>query len=386
MTTNHILDADARDAVMRSARALAPDSADQPDLIWQCKSTKKRVSRAEMPVPTLAYYLLTQILEYPLGDRGDKTHWAIPFRFDGHRVCLTSEKFGIRLYTPEASPVDLADRVLQTLNHALGVLEKHYLVGYAKTCVSSGQVIVPNQFRSFEKTYRYFRENAQAAFSKVSKTQPSELESILASWLNAQLDASPQGFYNTIAMLDAYFSRLEHALVFSLAFAGYTAGTDNVADFIRRPWADKFKRIASVSSNTTAKSLYDRLFNIKEVFRNTYAHGGFEKHGASLYIPLPDASVVPARLSDIADSPQFDFLLGKETTFHEICATFDEVDKWFREQECPYAWRLLASGLNVSFDDASLAKLHDAATSLDAFDEWIAHTQQWLDVYRNADY
>jgi len=174
--------------------------------------------------------------------------------------------------------------------------------------------------------------------------------------------------------------------VFSLAFAGYIAGSDNVADFIRSPWADKFKRIASVLSNTTAKSLYDRLFYIKEVFRNTYAHGGFEKHGASLYIPLPGAGVLPARLSDIADSPRFDFLLGKETTFQEICATFDEVDQWFLEQECPYAWRLLASGLNVSFDDASLAKLNDAATSLDAFDEWIEHTQQWLDVYRNADY
>lgn len=252
--------------------------------------------------------------------------------------------------------------------------------------MSRGHVIVPNQFRSFDRMYRYFRNNAEIAFSKVTKKEPSELESLFASWLNLHLDASPEGFYNTIAMLDAYFSRLEHVLVFSLAFSGYNSKLDNVADFIRRPWADKFKRIAPVSKDTTAKSFYDRLYVIKEIFRNTYAHGGFEKHGASLYIPLPGAGAVPARLSDVTDSPRFDFLLGKETTFQEICGTFDDVDHWLQERQCPYAWRLLESGLNAAFDMTTLKEVKHAAKSLAAFDEWIGRTHEWLDIHRNADY
>jgi hypothetical protein len=321
-----------------------------------------------------------------LGHRGDKTHWAIPFTFDGHRISLTSQKFGIRLYTLEDAPEDLPERVLKVLNRAFSVLEKHYLVGYAKEAVSCGHVIVPNQFRSFDRMYRYFRNNAEIAFSKVTKKEPSELESVLASWLYVHLDASPEGFYNTIAMLDAYFSRLEHVLIFSLVFADYDSRTDNVADFIGRPWADKFKRIAPVSKDTTAKSIYDRLFFVKEIFRNTYAHGGFEKHGASLYIPLPGAGAVPARLSDVTDSPRFDFLLGKETTFREICGTFDDVDHWLRERQCPYVWRLLESGLNASFDAPALREVKDAASSLAAFDAWIDRTQEWRDIYINADY
>lgn len=59
-----VISAKARDAVMRATRLLSPDEPGEPDLIWQCKSVKKRVSRDELPVPTLAYYLLTQILDY----------------------------------------------------------------------------------------------------------------------------------------------------------------------------------------------------------------------------------------------------------------------------------------------------------------------------------
>jgi hypothetical protein len=377
---------EAKDAIMRATRCFAPDRPDQPDLIWECKHIKKRVSRDELPVPTLAYYLFVHILNYPLGYRGDKTHWVLPLTFEGHRTYLTSEKFGIRLYTEEDAPADLSDKILRAISRALSVLEKYHLVAQAKTLISNGQVIVPNQFHSFDRMYQYFRQKAQTAFAQVEKKEPNEMVLLIASWLKASLDASPEGFYNTIAMLDAYFSRLEHGLVFCLAFTSYTPGKDNVADFIRMQWAQKFKRIAPVSSNTLAKSLYDRLFYIKEVFRNTYAHGGFEKHGASLYIPLPGAGTVPARLSDVTDSPQFDFLLGKESTFQDICETFDSVDKWFRDDECPYAWRLLQSGLSLSFDDASLKELHGAAKSLDAFDEWIQRRQDWLDVYMNADY
>lgn len=79
-----------------------------------------------------------------------------------------------------------------------------------------------------------------------------------------------------MAMIDAYFSRLEHFLVLALPFVGYKRDSDDLSQFIGSLWSDKFRRIFEIK-NKEVQQHYDVLVGIKEKYRNTFAHGGFEK-------------------------------------------------------------------------------------------------------------
>jgi hypothetical protein len=68
-------------------------------------------------------------------------------------------------------------------------------------------------------------------------------------------------------------------------------------------WRDKFKRVYDINADATAKRLHDRLHEVSETYRNTYGHGGFDKEGGAIYFHVPEVGALPARLTDVRDSP-----------------------------------------------------------------------------------
>ena len=63
---------------------------------------------------------------------------------------------------------------------------------------------------------------------------------------------------------------------------------------------------------------FNSLKNIKENYRNYYAHGGFEKRGASLYFHFPGLGALPALLSNIKEKPHFSFFPVEEDEYKKI--------------------------------------------------------------------
>lgn len=156
--------------------------------------------------------------------------------------------------------------------------------------------------------------------------------------------------------------------------------------FIGLNWSYKYKRVLGLEPGLKSKKYYDRLDSVKEIFRNTFAHGGFEKAGASLYFHFPNIGAIPASLTSVKNSPHFHFFPLQEANFQEVCSLFDEIDEWLGKESLPMAIRYAKSGLNISFDEDSITKMLEKAKNVDIFDEWLEAGSNYRDMIENADY
>jgi hypothetical protein len=187
-------------------------------------------------------------------------------------------------------------------------------------------------------------------------------------------------------MINAYFSRLEHLLVIVLPFINFSPAADDLVKIIGSQWGEKYRQIFDINQDKPAKLYYDQLHDIKERFRNTFSHGGFEKDGASLYFHLPAIGAIPARLTEIRNSPHFNFLPLAQADFNEVCSLFDEFDNWLESGKTQYGVLYAKSGLNVAFDAESLQEYELAMTSPEDFDNMLEYYSYLSDIHTNMEY
>lgn len=264
-------------------------------------------------------------------------------------------------------------------------IEKYILAKIAEDQVRRGNISIANQFHHLRNQYYYFREKAASAYSAVEQKVNDEGYGGLAEILNRQFRYGREGTYNALSMIDAYFSRLEHFLLLALPFASFDRTKDNLAEFVGRNWSDKLKRIVNVQS-PPMRDYYARLVVIKEKYRNTFAHGGFEKKGASFYFHLSGFGAIPVRMSGYKHSVHFNLLPIEADSFNEVCRLFDKVDDWLKESALPLAWMYAASGLDLRFDEKYISEMMTAAKDHDLFEEWLHKESIIVDIYSNADY
>ncbi len=187
-------------------------------------------------------------------------------------------------------------------------------------------------------------------------------------------------------MISAYFSILEHVMVLSLPFLGQTPERVNIKEFIGARWGDKFKTLFDVKADAETKAQFDALHRIAEDYRNTYGHGGFDKAGASIGFHLPGIGALPAALSNIRDSPEFDFLPVDAESFDQVKQVFDAVDAWLSNAANPYGMAWVKSGLDARYDADFLAEIIFATEPNGNFDELISSHSFAADQHANMDY
>ncbi|MFH9786036.1 hypothetical protein ACH4NU_37935 [Streptomyces sp. NPDC017259] len=182
-----------------------------------------------------------------------------------------------------------------------------------------------------------------------------------------------EGFHNTVAMVSAYFSLLEHNLVLLLPFLGFDPSKRDLKSFIGDRWGMKFKRVFPVDSNNPAKAHFDALHRIAEEYRNTYGHGGFDKFGSSILFHMEGVGALPAVLSDIRDRPYFSFTPIDVDDFEGIKEIFDAFDDWVNETAAQLAMKWIKGGLDVYYDDHFRAQVKEAMRSEDDFMEMLEY-------------
>jgi hypothetical protein len=331
------------------------------------------IERNDMPVPGLIEYMLVKVLGFSNFGPDEKLRWQVPFTYQGMRCSLAYQKFGVRLYIAK-SDVDEQDvhqkakEIIGKLKRAAKIIERRVLDPYAKSQIGNGNVTVVNQYHDLNRIYQYFRKQAFSIFSD-----------------NPGL-GSFEGFYNALAMINAYFSRLEHLLVIVLPFINFSPDTDHLVEIIGSQWGDKYRRIFELTQDKSAKLYYDKLHDIKERFRNTFSHGGFEKEGASLYFHLPEIGTIPARLTEIRNSPYFNFLPLARADFNEVCSLFDNFDNWLESGKTKYGVLYAKSGLNVPFDAESVREYKLAMTSPEDFEDMLEYYTDLSDMHTNMEY
>lgn len=328
--------------------------------------------------------------------RADKLDWEFAFQVEGTTCSIASEKFGLRVYVDpdsvaeEAEAEKLFQRILQATIKGQNVVEKEVLEPISKEQIDTGDVVIGNQYHRLREAYRYFREGAEIAFRGDGRVEVQKegddasdiLIDAFAAWRH-QANADAEGWWNTFAMIMAYFSLLEHTLVGCLAFADFDPEKETVTNFIGLNWGDKFKRLFDLDADLVAQKKYEALRDLAETYRNTYGHGGFDKRGATVHFSVPEIGVIPATPSKISKTPHFGLVPAVAEDYNRICAVFDDFDAWIAAGTYRNAITWIEEGMDYAFDAKSRAEV--AANDGD-FDAYLEAMSYRLDRAMNMDW
>ncbi|MBQ1124635.1 hypothetical protein [Streptomyces sp. B15] len=348
---------------------MSPAASDDPGfaLVIGRPTHRFSVDVTRLPVPGIARIALELLGCRNLG-RGEKLAWEYTFLIDGHCCSLAHQKFGLRLYVDaQALPAEddakaLCERVVSLLEKSQRYLERYYLRGFADEQIRQGKVTIRNQYRRLHDLYEYFREGAELAFAGKGR-----VDGDLGNGWHLIAPEETEGFYNTVAMVSAYFSLLEHNLVLLLPFVGFDPSKESLKSFIGDRWGAKFKKVFPVGENGSVKAHFDELHRIAEEYRNTYGHGGFDKFGSTMLFHMKGIGALPAVLSDIRERPYFSFVPVGVEDFGRIKRSFDAFDEWLDDTAAPLAMKWIKGGLDVYYDERFRAEVASAMQSSEDF-------------------
>jgi hypothetical protein len=361
----------------------------ESSILHSGKSHQFKIDRSDIPVPELVRFTLGIILQLPVYGPGEKLRWEMPFLFKNIHCAFALEKFGLRLYvlSPGTHLVDsdkIVGEIIGKLRKAIHRTERVLLIPFANEQIESSRFTIANRYHSLMNRFIYFRDKAAKTSKKRDKVRGKGKIGELAKLLNYMSKLENELVYNTLAMLDAYFSFLEHLFVL---VAPLTSDRIKLIEFISCVWADKFKQLFDLK-HPKAKSFYDKLDDIKERYRNVYAHGGFEKGGASLYVHFLGIGAIPAQFSKIKNSPHFNFFPIQEDSFRDICRLLDDFDEWLRSDESGLvkAIQYVESGLDIPCDRKSIIEIRAAMKSERALEALIERESYVWAMHTNMDY
>jgi hypothetical protein len=328
------------------------------------------IDRREAPVPRFLRFILMRCCGAKELPRGDKVAWEVGFRYRERWASLSLEKFGVRFYVAaqqESEAKELARDAIASLQRAISQLETQSLAPLARAQLEAAAVTLQNQHWPLRNRFDYFMDAAAAGFSTDSSSPQKGVAEggtpDLAAMWNDEIHRLTAGSNNALAAVNAYFSLLEHDLVLSLPFLDFDVTDGGLRRFIGQRWGDKIKAIFDLSTEIDAHRHYELLRDAAESYRNTYGHGGFDKQGAAIYVHLPEIGAVPARLTDVRESPHFELFPVEEEGLTSLGATFDAVDAWLRRSSVRFGIRFAESALPVAFDPASRAEYRQAMAS-----------------------
>lgn len=383
----------------RLSKALAGFSSDFPaDLNpWDMESS--RPDAELFPVPELVLFAFRNILGWRWSGRGEKVRWTVYGSVLGEPVGFELRKFGFTILRAKDPKVPY-DRIVGQVGAAMRQIED-LLAPFALKQIRSGNVLIVNRFSDFESRYRYFRDKAKKAFAKADrsakfarpngkkkkKSDAELLNDMFSAVLNDVYAAQTEGYYLTTAMIEAFFSALEHRLILLRAFLGLQLDSGGLEEFLTKSWNEKLKTVLLLENDHQAGLTLGKLRRIKERLRNPFSHGGVENDGGSLFFHLPGIGVVPANFSNFADSPRFSFIPVKVDNFDECCLVFDAVHDLLSTGPLAFPHQFIDAGVDPSFDAETISEYAGVmAKGAAAVEQWIEHWSHTWSTHANMDY
>jgi hypothetical protein len=377
---------DLIEAKRRAARALAEivPTKESANLLWN----RYELSPADFPVPELVLFGLRELNGLGSWGPAEKLRWGVTAVYRKTPFYVSSEKFGLRLHYPLRLGTKTRNELIQLLKTAAKLAED-YLRDHAQQQITTGTVTLDNQYHQFDTAYRFFREKASVAYAsrpKKSKVISRDKAGRPTGWTSDPFRPQREGGYFAGAMLDAYFSRLEHLLVLILPFLDFDPAAGALLRYVGLTWDQKWCHVFNVARDKNAKLAYDRLRQIKESIRNPISHGGFRKKGTSFFFHVENVGALPALLSKHERS--FDLLITRvpESTYEQLCSLLDQVDAFLASSHIAAGIRYAQSGLSLPFsaDFRKACKL--AAKSPDSLEKFIDYYSYLEDTHANMDY
>jgi hypothetical protein len=361
------------------------------------KMMSYRPDRSQFPVPELVLFTLRNVLGWQWYGAGEKVRWTVRGALDGAPIAFELRKFGFTIIRPEGRD-DLDQRIQGQLQSALREVE-NFLRPLATEQVGKGEVLIENRFTEFDDRYRFFRDLADTSYAgaesppprtvsdpEAESPTPLALRDAMHS-INHALDAKRRGFYYSTAMIESYFSSLEHRLVLLRAFSGRPLAEGDLLKVLAARWDEKLKLVLPFPLSREAELTLGRMRGIKERIRNPFAHGGVENDGGSLFFNLPGIGAVPANFSQFANSVRFTFLPLEADDHAECCEVFDALDSLLSTGELVGPDQLLRAGVDPVFDAGTLQEYAEVVAGGQAdIQAYIEHWSRTWERHANMDY
>ena len=362
---------------------------------WSMRGWREGLEE-DLPVPALVLFALHRVLGFPQLDPGDKGRWAVGCSVVGQPVIFRDRKFGFEILVAPGSTLE-KKRIVLPLKGALRVLEEEYLKPLAAGQVQKGHVTIVNRFGEFQSRYSFLREAATEAYQE-GVIRPVEHQPLpdgplprvaerTMAVLNRSIQANRKGFFLSTAMVDAYFSFLEHRLILLRAFTGVPMGPGEFDRLVKSNWDDKLKSVIKLASTATGQRLLEQLKRIKEKVRNPFAHGGMENDGGSIFVHVPQFGALPANFSRIKDSVRFKHLPIEAEDHAAMAEVFDGLDSLLESGSLAKAHRFVEAGVDPAFDPATIREYAEALRGgPEAIDEYADIWSRDWERHTNADY
>ena len=327
----------------------------------------------DFALPDLVFFALTRLRGIEGLGRGDKIAWSVDACFRDTPFRIVLRKRGFELYVPEGTPDDVTKELGRCLKKAAGIAAS-FLKDAGKLQIEAGNVTIDNRFLIFEGAYRFFRMEAETRFA----TGRTGIEALFDSKVK-------EAGYFAGAMINAYFSRLEHVLVLAMAFTSFDPTKGALRKFAESLWDDKFAAAFDLATDTSAKRARDILGRLKKEHRNPISHGGFDKKGTVFHFHVYGIDPVPAILLDYEVSIERYVSNVTRDQFHAVCGDLDECDRLLKETHLGFGLRYAESGMSISFSANSRERYRKAAKRPELFDQFVEDDQIRADMHMNMD-
>ncbi|MDX0537945.1 hypothetical protein GOC55_32295 [Sinorhizobium medicae] len=382
--------------VMKSLEGFTDDFPKWSEHDQDLKMDTFKPDRSEFPVPDLIHFMMRYVVKWKMSGPEEKVRWTAYGSVDGTPVFLQMRKSGFTIGVEKGRALAF-QRVVGQLKAGLKEVEK-FLEPYAKHQVENGDVTIVNRFHEFEDRYRFFRDLAGKAYGKAktprrkkrvaSTGNPSGgFMSEMVAELNRSTRANHEGFYHSTAMIDAYFSALEHRLVLLRAFTGTAFADGAVLSLLAARWDEKLKLVVPAIQIKKMAPILGKMRDIKERIRNPFAHGGSENDRGSLFFHLPRVGAIPANFSGFGRSVRFTVVPIESHSHAEICRTFDELDALLETGALERPHRMIKASIDPSFDATAIKEYADATSGTDEdFEHYMDWWSKEWERHANMDY
>lgn len=376
------------------AKALKGFSSDAPTIdIYELSGSRLR--RDDFPVPEMLLLMLRNFLGWRWYGPGEKVRWTVYGTFSGEPIAIELGKFGLTLLSSPALNKS-QKRIEGQLKSAVKIVEK-FIKPVLEQQIFSGNVGLGNHLTEFVSRYEFFRSQADKAFRRAKRKvkekptagneHPEGIISVLMLGYNRSMKAQQEGFYHSVAMVDAYFSALEHRLNLLRAFTGVPLPEDGFKAFMSKTWNEKLDELLGANPSPKARKTLQGMRDIKERIRNPFAHGGYENDKGALHVHIPSIGTIPGNITKFGKSARFS-LIPIGANDHELnCTVFDEVDKLLSMGHLAGAYRLMEAGIDPSFNEESLQSYKEGISGGDeALERFIDHWSHLWELHTNMDY
>jgi hypothetical protein len=379
---------------MRLEKALKGFESGLPEGVSEWDLVPHSPDRKLFPVPELVLFALRNILGFRWSGPREKVRWTVYAKVEGQPFAFALQKFGFRILTRREVPAKLLARVTGQLSGSLKLLEP-LLKTYAEEQIADGNLTLENRMGLYDGRYTYFRELADQAFAfkpavgKAKKNADGD-SSVLAGiteQMNQMANAEHRGFFASGAMVDAWFSRLEHRMLLLRAFLGRPMARGAFNTFLAARWDDRLVALFEGKMDDAAGDLLGRLRDVKATIRNPLAHGGIENDGGAFYFYLQSVGAVPANLSRYRGRLRMSFVPIPASTHEETCALFDAVDMLLETGPFEMANEFVRWGIDPQFDAEAVAAYGRAvAEGPDAVEALVEQLSREWERHTNMDY